>query len=180
MPIQFSAEVQEAAALGGHGATAFSKFVDLFPQRPVLREGLGVRLGEPAAKVQGVCTLRKGLVGGGVEDYSLGSGAPQKLQVLLVDEAEGWTARDRNPHRRRLRLGGIRNPGLHTERTSGSREAHDFFKIAGRGGPLPHYAQRPSGLGATFGSGDETQMPVGGRDLRVATEDAEDGDAERF
>jgi hypothetical protein len=54
LPVQFSAEVQEAAALGGYGTATLGKGPYLLPQRLVLGEGLGVGLREAAAEVEGV------------------------------------------------------------------------------------------------------------------------------
>jgi hypothetical protein len=58
LPVQFSAEVQEPSALGGHRMATLGKGAYLLPQRLVLGEDLGVGLREAAAEVEGVRTLR--------------------------------------------------------------------------------------------------------------------------
>ena len=169
---------EQSAALGpDREAAASDPIPDVRQQSAVVGQRAGIDLGEAPTGHQTGTPLRKAFVPAGIERDELGTGRGQRVEVVLVGEAERRPGSQGHAGRAdRFREAGRAD----NEGGSGRREAHDTIEIAAAVDRCGQRAQRVAHRVRTFGDGHEAEVAVAPGERVVAAQDAEDGDAEGF
>lgn len=178
--VQFAGEVEQAGTLRADRRAPVSEFGDVGTQRGVVRQRLGVHLGESPADDQPAGAVGQRLVVQRVERDHLRSGGTEEFGGLGVGEGERRAAGDGDD--RPLRRGrcelGVGIPGGRREWAGGAGEGAHRVDVDRRRNQRTEPVHGRRRLGRPFGDRDQAEV-AGRRGHRlVAPEHTEHANAE--